>query len=313
MIYRIELYSDRSTKTGKLRKLANYNLRKLTYWLKHSRFSGGLGELTAAKAAGLCYREDSASLVPHLCPSPRSAHGPSSPALPGAPSSAPAACAAPSGGAPAAAHPWQRWEPSGFRRKSWSRTSRPAGPKGSVKARPGAAERRWQPRAAAPAPSSASRAALPPPPRRSIPSCGAGRTPRASPATRGEHGDGHRRGTAPTPPARGHGSATPRRPHRPAPRSPRRLTGSPPSHTALRAAIAAPGTAMAAPRSPVTARGGPGTAPAEGAPASEGPAPGPAGWAEGSDLSLAFYFLKLVSGSWTVTINQLDCEHRMLG
>lgn len=105
----------------------------------------------------MCYREDSASLVPHLCPSPGSAPGPSSPALPGAPSSAPAACAAPSGGAPAAAHPWQRWEPSGFRRKSWSRTSRPAGPKGSVKARPGAAERRWQPGAAAPAPSPASR------------------------------------------------------------------------------------------------------------------------------------------------------------
>lgn len=35
---------------------------------------------------------------------------------------------------PSAAHPWRRWEPSGFRRKSGSRTSPPAGPSASVKA-----------------------------------------------------------------------------------------------------------------------------------------------------------------------------------
>lgn len=88
------------------------------------------------------------------------------------------------------------------------------------------------------------RPGLPPPPRRSSPSCGAGRTRRASPATPGGRGDGRRRGTEPTPPAGGtrvSAHCPHRHPHHPSRQSPhRRLTGSP-SHTALAAAIAVQG------------------------------------------------------------------------
>lgn len=84
---------------------------------------------------------------------------------------------------------------------------------------------------------------IPPAPGRSIPSCGGGRTPHASPATPGAPGDGCRRGTAPAPPAgrtqvsaHGHPKLPhPRGAHRH--RRPLAVTWSP-SHTALPAAIA---------------------------------------------------------------------------